>query len=85
MDLNFIASNLGIQKELVIVIVVVLAIWQLVWKGLALWRAAQNKSKWWFIIMLITNDLGIIEILYLFIFSKRGKKKLENKENYNEA
>lgn len=45
-------------------------IWSLLWKGLALWRAAKSDQKNWFIIMLILNTVGILEIVYLFIFCK---------------
>ena len=46
-------------------------IWSLVWKGLALWRAARNSSKPWFVVLLIINTAGILEILYLYVFSKK--------------
>ena len=48
--------------------------WNMAWKGLALWRAARNNSKPWFIVLLIVNTLGLLEILYLLIWGKRGKK-----------
>lgn len=48
-----------------------LLVWSLVWKGLALWRAAQNGSKPWFIALLLINTAGILEILYLFVFGKK--------------
>jgi len=48
--------------------VVVLA-WSLVWKGLALWRAAHRGEKVWFIVFLIFNTLGILEIIYLFFIT----------------
>ena len=47
-----------------------LAAWSFVWKGFALWRAAGNKHKVWFIGFLIINSFGILEIAYLFYFSK---------------
>jgi hypothetical protein len=50
----------------------VLMVWSLIWKGLALWRAAHNDSKPWFIALLLINTVGILEILYLFVFSKGG-------------
>jgi len=50
----------------------VLLFWSLVWKGFALWRAARNESKRWFIALLVINTGGLLEILYLFVF---GKKK----------
>lgn len=48
-------------------------VWTFVWKGLALWRAANEGSKWWFIVLLVVNTLGILEILYLFSFSKSAR------------
>ena len=50
-----------------------LIIWSLFWKGWALWRAARNGSKWWFVALLIINTAGILEIIYIFFFS--GMKK----------
>jgi len=57
------------------VLVAVVAIWSLFWKGWALWIAARSGSKKWFVVLLILNTLGILEILYIFIFSKKGKMK----------
>ena len=59
---------------------VVVAIWSLIWDGLALWKSAGKKQPVWFVVMLLTNTLGILEILYLFVFSKwSSKKKLKRK------
>ena len=41
-------------------------------KGLALWRAARNNSKAWFVVLLLVNTLGLLEILYIAVF---GRKK----------
>jgi len=53
-------------------------IWSLVWKGIALWKAARNEHKWWFIALLIVNTVGLLEIIYIFLFSK--KKQLPVQE-----
>jgi hypothetical protein len=45
-------------------------IWTVVWKLLALWKSAKNNSVIWFIILGVINTAGILEILYIFIFSK---------------
>jgi hypothetical protein len=45
-------------------------LWSLFWKGMALYRAARNGQKWWFVILLIVNTVGILEIVYLLFFSK---------------
>lgn len=55
-------------------ILIPLLLWSLVWKGLALWRAARLGQKWWYIALLPVNTLGILEILYLYIFSKPERK-----------
>jgi len=50
---------------------ILLIIWSVIWKGLALWKAAQRSDKWWFIVMLVVNTVGILEILYIYVFSKK--------------
>lgn len=59
-------------------IILLLAAWTLPWKGLALWKAARNGAKVWFIVLLIVNTLAILEIIYIFFFSK----KQSNPTNY---
>ncbi len=57
-----------------------LIVWSIVWKGLALWAAAHDESKPWFIALLIINTAGILEILYLYIFRKglrKGEKEVK--------
>ena len=58
-------------------IMLVLLIWTLYWKYRALWHAAKNDEKWWFIALLVINTLGILEILYLYFFSKKALKHNE--------
>jgi predicted membrane protein len=43
--------------------------WSFIWKGIALWKSARNTSYIWFIVLLLVNTLGILEILYIFVFS----------------
>ena len=49
-----------------------LVVWSLIWKGWALWKAAKNDSKPWFIALLILNTAGILDILYIFLFGKKS-------------
>ncbi len=48
----------------------VLVLWSVFWKGLALWHSAQRNQPWWFAIMLVINTAGILEIIYLFGVAK---------------
>lgn len=50
-------------------LVLLAVLWSLLWKGLALWRAAKRGDTWWFLAFLILNTLGILEIIYLFAIS----------------
>jgi hypothetical protein len=50
----------------------------LIWKGIALWKAARNNHKKWFVALMFLNTLCILEILYIFVFSKRKEEKVKN-------
>ena len=50
-------------------------VWVLIWKGFALWKAARQEQNYWFVALLIVNTVGILEIMYLFIFSKKNWMK----------
>ena len=62
-------------------IVLLLVIWTTVWKGFALWKSARLSDKWWFIVLLVVNTVGILEIIYLFVFSKEKERRKEAQEN----
>jgi len=65
-------------------ILILAAVWTIPWKGVALWRAARNKSLVWFVVLLIINTLGILDIVYIFAFSKRAETKVEMTEKLEE-
>ena len=56
-------------------VIFVIALWTLPWKGVALWKAAKNGHKHWFVVLLILNTVGILEIVYIFIFGKKTEDK----------
>lgn len=58
-------------------LIILLALWILPWKGVALWRAAKNEQKKWFVALLVLNTLAILEIIYIFYFSKPKEKVSE--------
>lgn len=64
MDISFIQQNLWIF--------ILLALWEIIWKGLALWRAAKLNQKYWFIALILINTVGVLPIIYLLI-QKDGK------------
>lgn len=60
-------------------VLIVLVVWSTPWKGAALWRSARNGHMGWFIVLLVVNTLAILDILYIFIFSKFGTQKSQEK------
>lgn len=44
---------------------IVVALWELVWKGFALWKASKKNQKGWFVALLVLNTAGILPIIYL--------------------
>jgi hypothetical protein len=53
-----------------IVVIVILAIWDGVWKLIALWKSARHNQLAWFICLAIFNTAGILPILYILCFQK---------------
>jgi hypothetical protein len=60
-----------IISSLTLPVIVILAVWSLIWKGMALWKCGRNKHKAWFVALLITNTIGILPIIYILFFSKK--------------
>lgn len=77
-----IGNYLGISATATMILFFIIAIWSLTWKGFALWKSSKKNHLIWFIVLLIVNSVGILEILYIFIFSKmslKGKAKTRKK------
>jgi len=68
-------NTTGTISSGMMVLWIAIVVWSLAWKGWALWRAAQNKSVAWYVILLVLNTVGILEIIYIFFFSGYGKQK----------
>ena len=67
---EIISNYLGVSLTTAIIILVLVSIWALVWKGWGLWKSGRNKKIVWFIAILISQTYGILEIPYIFLFSK---------------
>ena len=82
--LQVFGAELGITSQTVTALLTVVSLWSLVWKGLALYKSARRKQPIWFVILLITNTVGILPIIYLIIYKikdnrKTGKNKKDKK------
>lgn len=65
-------TALQLPIEIIIAIVLV-TIWDGVWKIIALWKSARNHQIAWFICLAIFNTVGILPIVYILFFQRKPK------------
>ena len=74
--IDLIATQIGAPIWLIYLILV----WTAIWKLLALWKSARNKHIAWFIVLGVVNTIGILPILYIYVFSKLHHPSFKKKE-----
>lgn len=77
--LEIMASDFGLSLNSFIIILVVATIWQMIWKGIALWKSAGLRQREWFIAILLINSLGILEMYYIFFVAKKYRVEVEER------
>jgi len=55
-------------------LITILIVWSLFWKGMAMWKAAHRGSKVWFVLLLLVNTVGILDLIYLYLVDAKKKK-----------
>lgn len=60
-------------------LLVLVGLWVVFWKALALWHAARRGEHVWFVVLLFVNTVGILEIFYLFSVAKLKTNQLFKK------
>lgn len=58
-------------------LLILITIWTIFWKGLALWHTVKRNEKGWFIVILVLNTFGILDLVYLFYIVKIKSIKLD--------
>lgn len=61
-------------------VILIVLIWTVTWTGYALWTAARRGEKWWFIALLVTNTVGILDIVYILWWTKRDTRSSARKK-----
>jgi len=64
---------------LIISVIVFLAIWDGVWKLIAMWKSARHDQLAWFICLAVFNTVGMLPILYILFFQRTGTQAPEPK------
>ncbi len=67
--------SLGISQSSLFILIV-LMLWSLSWKAIALWKSARRGQAGWFIFFVFVNSVGVMELIYLFFLGGFGPKQL---------
>ncbi len=59
-------------------VIYALIAWTIPWKGIALWKSAKKGQKIWFVILLLFNTLGILDIIYIVFICKEKKEEMKD-------
>ena len=57
----------------ILALLIVVGLWEAVWKAIAMWKSARNNQLAWFVCLLIFNTAGILPIVYILWFQKRKR------------
>ena len=63
--------NPYLGTKMPLLLIVLILVWTLFWKGYGLWTAVKNNHKGWFVAILVFNTCGLLEIIYLFAIAKK--------------
>jgi len=65
--------HIGVYELILMALIFGGVTWSLIWKGIALWHAARNGQKGWFIALMVINTIGVLEIVYLKFFQEKSR------------
>ena len=69
-------QNIGEMLKMLMPIIIILAIWEGVWKLIAMWKAGRNNHLGWFIAIALFNTVGILPIVYILMNRKKTPENL---------
>ena len=69
------AEHFPVWLSVLIPILILLTIWDGVWKAIGMWKSARNNQLPWFICIAIFNTIGILPIVYLSFFQKDNNSR----------
>lgn len=61
-----------LQETWIIPVIVVLALFDVVMKAIAMWRSARNNHLVWFVCIAVFNTIGILPIVYLVLNKQKA-------------
>ncbi len=64
-----------------VIVLVLVIIWNIIWKGMALWKSARLSHKKWFIALMVINTVGILDIIYIYFIANKYKVEVIEDES----
>jgi hypothetical protein len=58
-------------------IIAFFVLWELAWKALALWKAAQNRQMAWFIVLFVLPTFGLLPIFYVMLVNNTEARRTQ--------
>ena len=52
-------------------LIIILIIWEAIWKLIAMWKAGRNNHLAWYICIALINTAGILPIVYILTHKKK--------------
>ena len=59
---------------------IVIAIWDMVWRGIAMWKSAKNDQRNWFLAVFIFETFGLLPLFYLYFAQKKKRDDIVEPE-----
>ncbi len=56
--------------------IIILAIWEITWKLIAMWKAGRNNHLGWFIAIALINTAGILPIVYIMLNKDKAAEEI---------
>ncbi len=53
-------------------VIIIVSIWEAIWKLIALWKAGRNNHLAWFICIGLISSIGILPIVYILMYRKKS-------------
>ncbi|MDE1848944.1 MAG: hypothetical protein KGH55_02840 [Nanoarchaeota archaeon] len=70
----------GVAPAMIFLLILV-CVWDSVWKAIGLWKSGRNKQVAWFVCIFIFNTLGILPIIYILFFQKHRSERHVNRRS----
>lgn len=61
-------------------VILILVLWESIWKIIAMWKSARNKHLAWFICIALINTVGILPIIYILTHKKKAETEQQKTE-----